>query len=616
MTSTLAKIGRDLVDECKIAMTQRENGDLFVVNTAPLGEYPRTITSRFIQWAEVKPEQAWISERGPDGKWAAMTYGEGLAAARHIAAYLLGLQLSAEQPLVILSGNSVNHALMAMGAMLAGIAYVPLAPAYSLVSTDYKKLRYIFDLLQPGLVYADDGQAFWPAFDRVGSAETTLVVAQNAPIDPRVVMLKNVLRTEITDDVDAAIDLVGPETIAKFIFTSGSSGKPKAVITTHKMMCSNVAQGASHFPYLAKEPLILLDWLPWNHVSGGSHNFNLVIHLGGTFYIDGGRPTPDGIHITIENLRDISPNWYFNMPAGYSSILPYLENEPDLCRRFFRNVKVCLYAGAGIDEHVWSGMNVLARRFSGREILFSTSLGSTETAPLALIGDAQRTGVGVVGLPVRGLELKLVGGPTRWEARVRGPNVTPGYWRAPELTKSAFDDEGFYKLGDALRFVDPVDVARGFYFDGRIGEDFKLATGTWVATGPLRRDLVEALSPFVQDAIVLGQDKSFIAALVFIDVSSCGQFLGLDGKDVESMVREPKLLNELDRRLNKLAERATGTSTFIKRILVMSTLPDAEMGEVTDKGAVSRARILETRSDEIQKLFDEPVLPNLLRTRT
>ena len=598
------------IGKCHAVMERRSDGSLLVSHPEALGPYPAKLTERLVRWAREKPDQTWLAQRGPDGRWIHLSYGEGFERVRRIAAALVRRGLSTERPVLILSGNDLEHAVLGVACMYAGVAYAPVATAYSLVSRDYAKLRHIVDLLTPGLVFAADGAQFAPALAAIAREGLEVVVSREAP--PGATRYDALLAPGGEEQADQAHEGVGPDTIAKFLFTSGSSGMPKAVINTQGLMCSNMAMSVAHFAYLNDEPPVTLEWAPWNHTAGGNHNFNIVLYLGGTLHIDEGKPVPGLVEASVRNLREISPNWYMNVPKGYAALLPYLQQDEQLRESFFRNLKLCMYAGASIEPHVWRAIDELAVRTTGQKVLFTTSLGSTETAPLALVADHSMTGAGVVGLPARGLQLKLVGGGPRWEARLKGPNITPGYWRSPELTAKAFDEEGFYKLGDALRFVDPDDVNKGFRFDGRIGEDFKLATGTWVAAGPLRLALLEAAAPLLQDAVVVGADQNFVGAFVFLDASACARFLGEDSAALEVLVHDARLRQELRRRLQSVARQATGSSTRIDRIRIATRPPSMERGELTDKGAISQAGVLASNAEVIATIFDPKPMPDII----
>ncbi len=608
MTSTLrqaAPIRAVRMGDCRASLETRADGSMIVRNINPLGPYPARITDRLDHWAAVAPERVWLAGRDKAGAWRRVSYGEARAMIRHLAAALLRRGLSAERPLVILSGNDIEHALLGVAALYAGIAYAPISPAYSLISSDYGKLKYIFDLLTPGLVFASDGAPFAKAIASVVSRDTELVVASNPPADRRVTLFEALLAESDEAAVDAANAAITLDTIAKFLFTSGSTGMPKGVINTQRMLCSNVVMTSAHFAWFAEEPPVTLDWSPWNHTAGGNHDFNLVMHNGGTLYIDNGNPTPRGVEQTVRNLRDVSPTWYFNVPKGYDALVPFLRADEALRRTFFKDLKVMWYAGAGMAQHVWDALDELAVMATGERVLVLTGLGATETAPFALASNNTMVGAGVVGTPARGADLKLIPVEGKYEARVRGPLITPGYWRQPELTAKAFDEEGFYMLGDALRFVDPDDVNKGFMFDGRIAEDFKLDTGTWVAVGPLRASFIDHCAPLVHDVVLTGLNREFLGALVFPDLAACCQIIGAGAQalPVEVIIAHPQVREAMRAALVSHAAASTGSSTRVARAIILADGPNIDKSEMTDKGSINQRAVLANRADLVERLY-------------
>jgi feruloyl-CoA synthase len=500
-----------------------------------------------------------------------------LEAVRRIGGSLLARGLTPSTPVAILSDNSVNHALLALGAMHVGVPVAPISPAYSLISKDHAKLKGIFDLLQPGLVYADDAGRFAAALAAVGASTT--------PIDA-------LLETDHTARADQAFAAVGPDTIAKILFTSGSTGAPKGVINTQRMLCSNQQSWAQAWPFLEDAPPVLCEWLPWNHTFGGNATFHIILRNGGTLYIDGGKPTPDLIAITARNLREVSPTLYFNVPRGYDLLLPLLESDPELHRSFFSTLDALFYAGAALPQNLFDRLQALMpRERSGRTLMLS-GWGSTETAPLAAIVHFPIDRPAVVGSPAPGIELKLLPSGSKLEVRVRGPNVTPGYYRSPELTAAAFDEEGFYKIGDAMRFVDGDEPTRGLAFDGRVAEDFKLLSGTWVHAGSVRVRLIAACNPLVQDAVITGHDRTEVGALVWVNQAAT-RTLGLD---------EAGVCARLQAALASLRADATGSSTAPTRLLVLDEPPSIDGGEITDKGYVNQRAVLERRHALVERL--------------
>ncbi|MGH8670366.1 MAG: feruloyl-CoA synthase, partial [Burkholderiales bacterium] len=461
---------------------RRPEGITLLRAAQPLPAYPAKLTEKLEHWAKHAPQRVVFAQRDASGGWRSVKYAEALERARAIGGFLLRKNLSPERPLIVLSGNDIEHALLHLGAMYVGIPYAPISPAYSLLSSDFAKLRYIRDLLTPGLVYAN-GPQFRPALGIFRDVEI-LERFEDAVGSP--------------EEASKAHDKVGPDTIAKFLFTSGSTGQPKAVINTQRMWCANQAMIAAMFAFFREEPPVIVDWAPWHHTAAGNHDLGLVLYNGGSYYIDEGKPMPGAIEATVRNLREIAPTWYFNVPKGYEALLPYLRSDQQLRSHFFSRLKVLWFAGAAIAQHVFDEMKALARETRGEPIPFLTGLGSTETAPYAMGRMWETQDASNMGLPPPGQEMKLVPLAGKLEARLRGPNITPGYWRQPELTAAAFDDEGYYRLGDAFAFADPDDPAKGLLFRGRIAEDFKLATGTWVHVGPLRAAFIEHFAPLVR----------------------------------------------------------------------------------------------------------------------
>ena len=592
--------------QAEVASERRADGSVLVWQKAPLGLYPDRLSDRIAHWAGVAPDRVWMAERPAPGApgWHEVSYGELLVRIRAIGQALLGLGLSTERPLVILSGNSIAHALMALGAQYAGIPSAALAPAYALVSEGYEKLHAIRAQITPGAVFADDLTAFLPALEAVFPELPRLGLAGPG----RALSWEALLATAPTPEVDAANAATGPDTVAKFMFTSGTTGAPKAVIQTQRMLCSNMEMVADCYAYFRTEPPVLLDWAPWNHVASGNKVFNMALYNGGTFYIDGGRPTPALMPETIRNLHEVSPNWYFNVPAGYEMLIEAMRTDPPLARRFFKNAKVLMYAGAAMAAHTWQELEALAVATTGEYIFLSTGLGATETAPFALFNTIPQEVPGNIGIPAKGLTLKLVPNDGKWEARLKGPSVTPGYWRDPELSAKAFDDEGYYQLGDALRFADAEDPAQGFFFDGRVAENFKLATGTWVSVGALRARLTDALGGLARDAVIVGEGRDGLGALLVPFRPAAERLVpGGAAMDDATLYTQPALRQALATRLAAYNTTATGSSLRVPRALIMAEPLSLDRGEVTDKGSVNQRAVRAHRADLVAALFaDDP----------
>jgi feruloyl-CoA synthase len=586
-----------------VAFTTRPDGSIDIRPRQTLPPYPARLTERLEHWAATAPDRTFLARRDAGGAWRRVSYAETLDAVRRIGQALLDRGLSAERPVAILSGNSIEHALLGLAALHVGVPYAPISPAYSLISRDYAKLLAIMDVLRPGLVFADDAGAFAAA------------IAAAVPAGTEVVTDFAVLAaTSPTASVDAAAASVGPETVAKILFTSGSTGTPKGVINTQRMLCSNQEMLRTSLAFMADEPPVLVDWLPWNHTFGGNHNVGLVLYNGGTLHIDDGKPTPSGIAETVRNLREISPTIYFNVPKGFEELVTYLRAEPALRATFFARVKLLFYAGAGLAQHVWDALEELAVATTGERIAMLTGLGATETAPFALVCRPDVTGAGIVGLPVTGNDLRLVPVGGKLEARLRGPNITPGFWRQEAATRAAFDEEGYYKLGDALRFIDPARPGLGLLFDGRISEDFKLATGTWVSVGPLRARLIAGLAPYVRDVVIAGPDRDYVAALLIPDLPACRALC--DGLAASAgageVLAHPAARGAVQRALTALAATATGSSTRVRRALLLTDPPSIDAGEITDKGSINQRAVLTHRADLVAALYADPPGPHII----
>ena len=583
-----------------VDIERRPDSTIHLGSPHALAPYPAKMTERLEFWAARAPERTFLAQRGENGDWRRLSYGETLAHVRRIGEALLARELSAERPVVILSGNDIEHALLGLAASYVGIPHAPVSPAYSLLSSDFNKLRYIIDLLTPGLVFAADGNPFRRAIETALPPETEIAVVRN-PIPGRpATLFESLLAASPTPAGAAAHAGVNPDTIVKFLFTSGSTGTPKAVINTQRMWCSNQAMILSQLAFFADEPPVIMDWAPWHHTAGGNHNFGFVLYNGGTLYIDEGRPVSGHIETTVRNLREVATNWYFTVPKGYEALLPYFRDDAQLRTTFFRDLKVLWFAGAALSQSVFDEMQALAHAACGERIMFLTGLGATETAPMAIARTWQSTDSTNMGVPVPGVELKLAPCDGKLEARLRGPNITPGYWRQPALTAAAFDAEGFYRLGDALRFEDAADPARGLLFDGRVTEDFKLATGTWVNVGVLRARLLAQLEPYARDVVIAGADRSEIGALIFPSSDACRALAGECATDV---TRDPRVLAELRARLTALASTSTGSSNRITRAILLAEPPSMDAGEMTDKGSINQRAVLARRADAVAELY-------------
>ncbi|MGM0700773.1 MAG: feruloyl-CoA synthase [Pseudomonadota bacterium] len=589
----------------------RADGTQLLNVEEPLGDYPDTLLDCLERWAEEAPDRTFVARRGASGEWQRLSYAETLTRVRCLAQGLLNHGLSVERPLAILSGNSIEHLLLALAAMYVGIPFAPISPAYSLVSRDFGKLRHIVELLTPGMLMVDKAKDFAPALAAVQPVDCDYLAIDSG--NTGVPTFDELLDTPVTAAVDEARAAVTPETIVKILFTSGSTGMPKGVINTHRMLCANQEMLASLMPFMRDEPPVLVDWLPWNHTFGGNHNVGIVLYNGGTLYIDDGRPVPGEFETTIANLREIAPTVYFNVPKGFEILVDYLKREPALRETFFSRLNLMFFAAAGLSQHIWDELDRLAIRTLGCKVGMLTGLGATETAPSAMFASLEESRSGVVGLPARGVTIKLVPNGGKLECRVKGPSVMPGYWRQPEITAKSFDEEGYYCLGDAVKFIDPDDPQRGMRFDGRISEDFKLDTGTWVSVGPLRARIIEAGAPHVKDVVIAGLDRPYVTIMVFPDLEKCRELAGLGGAaDAATVLASQPVRERFLQILRDLDAHSTGSSTRVRRAVLLEEPPRLDAHEITDKGSINQRAVLENRAALVDDLYRESPLPHVL----
>jgi feruloyl-CoA synthase len=570
-----------------LAVTPLPGGGYHVRSPHALQPYPRTMTDRLEHWAAERPDQVYLAERDATG-WRKLTYAAALDATRRIAQALLDRGCTASAGVAILSENGIDHALLALATQYVGIPYVPVSPPYSLLSTDFAKLRHVLSVFDPALIYARDERYARAFASDVIAAGLPVVVSEGTIAGRASERFAQLLETEVTPAVSAANALVTNDTVAKILFTSGSTGLPKGVINTQRMLCSNQQMNVQAFPFFAEE-MVMLDWSPWNHTAGSNQVFNMALFNGGTLYIDDGKPTPAEFGKSLRNLRDVSPTVYFNVPRGYEELAKVLDDDAELRGTFFRKLKMMWYAGAALSGPVFEHMRRLGIRECGEEIMMTSGIGSTETAPSATFANWYSHVSGNIGVPLPGLEMKLVPAGAKLEMRLRGPSITPGYLHRDDLTRAAFDEDGYYKMGDGLKPLDPSDFSAGFLFDGRIGEDFKLSTGTWVSVGPLRTALLAQLAPAVKDLVICGQDQPYLALLLIADA-------GVDPADraVRAFVLE---------RLGAIAAANPGSSTHAARAIFLDHPPSIDAGEITDKGSLNNAVIRERRREFVEHLY-------------
>ncbi|MEP2532946.1 feruloyl-CoA synthase [Shimia sp.] len=580
----------------------RDDGTILYRSAYALEPCVRHTCDWLHQWANKAPERVFLAERSGAG-WRTETYAAVLERVRAIAETLLARGLSKDTPILIISGNGVDHGLLSLGAQYAGIPTVPVAEQYALIPGAHARLCHVAELIRPHMVYAADAGVFGDAlaldvFDGIEKVASRPCGA--AGITP----FGDLLRGESAVNTDEVFSAQAPDTVAKILMTSGSTSEPKGVLTTHRMMCANQAMIAQSLPFLKDRPPVIVDWLPWNHVFGGSHNFNLVLANGGSLYIDQGKPVEGLFDTTLENLRLKTGTLSFNVPVGFGMLLSALRDDDALRQRYFENLDLVFYAGASLPQDIWDGFEAMAMEVKGEVPLMTSSWGLTETAPATMIQQEPTDRSGVVGVPMAGVTLKLVpDGEMRCEMRVKGPNVTPGYFRDDAKTKAAFDAEGFFLTGDAMRFVDPMDFNRGMRFDGRLSEDFKLLTGTWVRSGQVRMDMLNCLAPIATDVVVTGTDRHDVGLMIFVNPDAV-QAGGFDLLEKDGVFADAGLLAEINRRLTKWNGRTSGSASRIARAILPSRAPDMAASEVTAKGNLNANRILERRKTLVDRLYD------------
>lgn len=581
-----------------------EQGVLHMRSLEPLAPLPDRLLDRLLHWARVRPEQTFIAAREAGGDWRLVSYGQMLDSVRAIAQGLLRYGLSADKPLALLSGNDIEHLQLALGAMYAGIPYCPVSPAYSLLSQDFAKLRHVCDLLQPGLVFVSDASAYQRAIDAVLPPETPLISVRGQVPGRRQASFASLLAEPGGAEADAAFAATGPDSIAKFLFTSGSTKLPKAVITTQRMLCANQQMLLQTFPVFGEEPPVLVDWLPWNHTFGGSHNVGIVLYNGGTFYLDEGKPTAQGFAETLRNLKEISPTAYLTVPKGWEELVNALELDAELRECFFKRMSLFFFAAAGLSQSVWDRLDRVAEQHCGERIRMMAGLGMTEAAPSCTFTTGPLSMAGYIGLPAPGCEVRLVPVDGKLEGRFRGPHIMPGYWRAAQQTAEVFDAQGFYCSGDALKLADAADPQLGLMFDGRIAEDFKLSSGVFVSVGPLRNRAVLEGAPYVQDLVVAAPDRECLGALVFPRLYECRRLAGLGAEASEAQVLASAPVRQwFGDWLQRLNREASGNASRLEWIALQVEPASIDRGEITDKGSINQRAVLQWRAEQVENLY-------------
>lgn len=604
---TIIRDSAGLFARPQVSREQRPDGSCLLRSGIVLPQDDTRCVGEWLEhWARTEPDAVFLAERGGDDVWVTLSYGEARRRVVAVASWLLRQNLSAERPVVVLSENSIEHAIIALAAMHIGVPVCAISPGNALMSKDFGKLKGNIALLRPGVIFAEPIERFGPALAAVADLHDGVVVAgSRGPCVGDAIPFAALEAASDEGAVMAAFACLTPDTIAKFLFTSGSVGTPKAVINTQRMLCSNQLAKALLWPFLRSNRPVLVDWLPWSHTFGSNHNFNMVLRWGGSLYIDEGKPVPGLIEKTVRNLREISPTVYFNVPRAYDMLVPLLRKDAALCERFFRRMNLIFYAGAALPQHLWSALEVLSEQATGTRVTMVSSWGSTETAPMCTDCHFPAVRSGVIGVPIPGTELKLLPVADKLEVRVKGPNVFPGYWKQPDLSAAAFDDEGYYLIGDAVEFVDPDRPEQGLLFAGRVGEDFKLLTGTWVHVGSLRIKGIDALKPVAQDIVITGHDLDEVGFLIFPNLPECRALCtGLpDDATVEEVLSNPAVVNRVRQGMTMLKQQGGGSSTYPVRAMLMAEPPSVEAGEITDKGYINQRIVRTRRADLVDFLY-------------
>ncbi len=596
-----------------VNVRETTDGGYLLSSPIPLDQYEECLGAMLRHWAKESPERTFLGERDASGQWNLLSYGEAGRRADAIAQAFIDRNLGPDRPVMILSGNTIGHALITLGGFVAGVPVVPVSAAYSLLSQDFVKLKYIFGEVRPALLYVERADLFGNALAALDLSGVEVVTASGEATPP-CTPLSLLLETAPTQQVEQRFSQIDSSSIAKVLFSSGSTGIPKGVLNSHGMLCANQQMMAQVWPFTKKTPPILVDWLPWSHTFGGNHNFNMVLKRGGTLYIDGGKPVPGMVEQTVKNLAEISPTIYFNVPAGFAMLLPHLEHDESLRNNFFRRLQLIFYAAAALPQDLWQRLEAVSLLATGRKVPMTSSWGATETAPAVTSAHFPIDKAGVIGIPLPGVTLKMVPYRGKFELRVKGPNVTSGYLHRPDLTAAAFDEDGFYRIGDAGAFADPADPGKGITFNGRVAEDFKLSTGTWVHVGPLRLGVLTATAPVLQDVLVTGHDRDYVGILAWPNIQGCrGICQETDGTlPTEELVRNKKLVDYLRKALRRYNAQQEGSATRVHRIMLMTVPPSIDANEITDKGYINQRAALEMRKELVAKLHARKAAPEVI----
>ncbi|MCK9917504.1 feruloyl-CoA synthase [Microbacteriaceae bacterium K1510] len=585
------------------------NGEIVLTSSLPLSDTPRQINDYLRLWAAKAPERIFLAERRADGSWRKLSYGEAADAANRISSSLIARGHGPDNPVAALCDNCINMALLKLGAMQVGIPFLPVSPAYSLMSENFAKLKHVATLFTPSLIYVPAIAPFARALKAMGFAGDLVSDAPDKDWADAITF-DDLLTQAPAANVENRYAEVGPDSVAKILLTSGSTGMPKGVINTQRMMCANGVAIDAVWPFLTEKPPVIVDWLPWNHTFGTNFNFNQILRHGGTMWIDAGKPVPGKLDITLRNMREIQPTLLYNVPRGFDAILPTLEADDAFARHVFEKLDIIFYAGSALPSHLWQRLDALSIRVRGERIPILSSLGSTETAPVSTLCHWRASESGGVGLPVPGVSVKLVPEGQKLEIRVKGPNITPGYYRQPDLTEKAFDEEGFFKLGDAVRFVDPDRPESGLLFDGRVSENFKLSSGTWVHVGELRIGAISAAAPAIMDAVVTGHDRDEVGLLAFLNPVACRDICGADAQG--EVAHHPALHAHIRAAFAAFNRDNTGSSRRIARVLLLTEPPSIDGNEITDKGYINQRGVLERRAALVARLHSDDAQPDVV----
>jgi feruloyl-CoA synthase len=586
-----------------LSLETRADGTTLLTSRQQLGPYSRCVGDWLEHWARETPDVPFLCEKAEDGQWRCMSYADVRRDVWAIGEALLVRGLGPDRPVAALSVNSISMALVMLGAMHAGIPFAPVSQAYATVATDFGKLKHVFGLLEPGLLFVSTDAVLVPALKRAGLGSFEIVAEH--PRTAEVTRFGELCETTPTARVCQAFAGLEGDTVAKILFTSGSTGTPKGVVNTHRMMCSNQQGFGQLLPFVAETRPIVVDWLPWNHTAGGNGAFNKVLRNGGTFYIDDGKPVPGEFHKTIANLMSVQSTHHMNVPRGWEFLLAEFERDKAFRQHFFSELDYIGFSGAAMPRHHYNRLLELARKVRGNRILFCAGYGATETAPSVTMVHFANSEPANIGLPVPGTEIKLVPNGDKLELRVRGPNVMPGYWRQPELTRDAFDEEGFYRIGDAVRFLDPTRPEAGMLFDGRVVEDFKLSSATWVNVAAIRASALAAGKPLFRDVVVTGHDREAIGLLVVLNEEAARERFQI-GPSIPftELVVMREVRDFVKRALQELVGSSTGSSNRPCGALILSRPPTLENGELTDKGSVNQRVALANRKAEVDNLYN------------